>query len=108
MMESKTLTQERSFPEAIGEFAGRIKNAVAGRKKNPSVPQEEFEIKKLKKQLSEVRREINILHSQFNEAGEPECVAYYAYLLKANEAKYDYLLRMAREHEAKTNKQGRA
>ena len=52
-------------------------------------------------QLSEVRREINILHTQFNEAREPECVAYYAYLLKANEAKYDYLLRMARERDAK-------
>lgn len=107
-METKTLSQERRFPETALEFAKRIKSAVSNRKQMLSSQREDPEIKKLKTQLSEVRREINIIRSQFNEAGEPECVAYYAYLLKANEAKYDYLLRMAREHEAKCTKQDQA
>lgn len=107
-MESKTLPQEKSIMGSAGDFAEKLRNAAAKRKKNAALQRENQELKKLKTQLNEVRREINILHSQFNEAGEPECVAYYAYLLKANEAKYDYLLRMAREQEARTAGRSRA
>ena len=55
------------------------------------------ELQNIKDRLDSVRREISTIGAQFNDASEPECIAYYAYLLKATEAKYDYLLRLARE-----------
>jgi hypothetical protein len=62
------------------------------------------ELFRLKTELCSVRKEINTITAQFNDACEPECIAYYAYLLKATEAKYDYLLRLARESVAETEK----
>ncbi len=55
------------------------------------------ELSRIKAEIGAVQREINTINAQFNDASEPECIAYYAYLLKATEAKYDYLLRLARE-----------
>jgi len=99
-MSAKTLPIGKNIVGAATELAAKIKTAATARRKDAAAIKENAELDKIKSELRAVRRDINTITSQFNEAGEPECVAYYAYLLKANEAKYDYLLRRARECEA--------
>ena len=101
-MRTKTLPKIKIWANAAAGLAERTK-----RRRAP-ITEEELEQKihaeymqRLKSQLGDVRKEIQTVNAQFNDASEPECIAYYAYLLKATEAKYDYLLRLSREAAAK-------
>jgi hypothetical protein len=106
-MRVKTNTTERSMKNifsAITELAekslNRKKNVTEEETLTPEQKKKAEELQRLKDQLGSVKREITTINAQFNDASEPECIAYYAYLLKATEAKYDYLLRLARESAA--------
>ena len=83
--------------------ANRKKNAAEEEALTPEQKKKAEELQRLKDQLGSVKREITTINAQFNDASEPECIAYYAYLLKATEAKYDYLLRLAREYAANSD-----
>lgn len=83
--------------------ANRKKNVAEEEALTPEQKKKAEELQRLKDQLGSVKREITTINAQFNDASEPECIAYYAYLLKATEAKYDYLLRLARESAANSD-----
>jgi hypothetical protein len=104
-MRTKTFPDGKKI-KGITEFFSELseKKVKGTKKQDPVEAAAALEEKKrldelcnIKRQLGETRREITTISAQFNDASEPECIAYYAYLLKATEAKYDYLLRLARE-----------
>ncbi len=65
--------------------------------KTRELTQDELRRAELQEAIVEVRRELDVARNGFQNASEPELVDAAAFQIKSLEARYSYLLRVARE-----------
>lgn len=65
--------------------------------KTRELTQDELRRAELQEAIVEVRRGLNAARNEFQNASEPELVDAAAFQIKSLEARYSYLLRVARE-----------
>lgn len=59
--------------------------------------EESSDIEDLIESIKNVRKDWMCANSNFNYANDPESIDYYAYMIKACQVRYDYLIKKAKE-----------
>ncbi len=75
----------------------RLDSVLLNKKKCPQMEQDSKEAKEVIFNLHQAKQELDIANNNFKFAQEQELIDYYIYQMKAAEARYQYLLKEAKE-----------
>ncbi len=75
----------------------RLDNLLLNKKISPEIEQKKKEVKEVIYNLHQAKQELDIANNNFKFAQEQELIDYYIYQMKAAEARYQHLLKEAKE-----------